>query len=1151
MVMADDITLTVRVRDMARGEFQRIDHQLDRLRRNMHQVGQNSTQASSRMDRLGRSMDDVRGRMQRMAATGRTTSSELQHMRNSLRMANRELSNAARMGEITRDQYRRLRNQVDDTRTTFDRLAQNTRRVGGSLGDVGNNGTLVGKTFGNMRAKLIGVAVVLAASLLPTIGALAPMLAGVAAVVGVAALAFSGLSKPTKQLGKDEKEFKKGLKPLMKDFEGLQKTARKALLPELTKSFKNVGKAITAMNPVIKIGGKALGDLVDKVAKGVSSKDFMGPFLKNVKMGTDWLGKFAGSFGTFLTEFFKFGAKSKPALDAWQNLLGGFLDRGLPGMFKNMESGIKGSSDYLNGLASLINDGLLPGLGTLIGKFMEAFGPTLGKILTVAGQSFNEISKDIGDMFTALAPVGKFLGNVVVDFLDLGRIANGVFFDLIKILGGTFLQTITDVFGGDKFSSFKAGAESLSTWVQNNEGAIREFFTTVASTIIDMVNAGVQGFPSLLSALKLFVQASLGSFDVFISGAATAFGWLPGIGDDLKEANKKFDEFSAKAVSGLDTAIGASKDFAQKFNENTKGAHLRLNVDQAKQALEDIKSKLKDPALTKERRAKLNADKSQAEQNVKEAERALAEFNKKKARAKLGADAHSFFDVAGQVQRFRLAAKKAKVTANDQASGRLSFIQRLLNNINGTVARTTVVTSYQQIRNKGYSGNSATGGHARGGPIRRYADGGGPVSGPGTDSSDSIPAMLSDGEYVVRASAVRKYGQSFMDALNSGSLRPQGFARGGHLSRAQRRAQDRAKAAAKAERDARGQMSGQFGISFFGKIAGYQHTPFEVNAGKPQSLGDLVSALNSLRGQIKAAFHGRTEGGLLHRLTSAGKALIKYEKKLGDVNKKLDGAKTKLNDLKDAAASLRDSVTSGVLSATDITKVATGSDKNITMTDVMAQMRQNVDKSSAFAKSLGDLRSKGVSKDIINQIAQAGIEGGGLETATAILSGSSSDIAALNQMQSQINAAAKSAGKTAADSMYGAGIKAAQGLVDGLTKKQKDIEKAMMRIAKAMEKALKHALGIKSPSRVMMKVGHHTAEGFALGIQKNRRVSSAWESMLNTPAGGAARSGAGGGGGQYVIPIYIGGKFFDEVILDTNRRVVRTRGGDVQKVFGK
>ena len=46
--------------------------------------------------------------------------------------------------------------------------------------------------------------------------------------------------------------------------------------------------------------------------------------------------------------------------------------------------------------------------------------------------------------------------------------------------------------------------------------------------------------------------------------------------------------------------------------------------------------------------------------------------------------------------------------------------------------------------------------------------GGGYVSGPGTATSDSIPARLSAGEYVLRADAVRRVGVDFLHALNGG-----------------------------------------------------------------------------------------------------------------------------------------------------------------------------------------------------------------------------------------------------------------------------------------------------------------------------------------------------------------------------------------------
>lgn len=54
--------------------------------------------------------------------------------------------------------------------------------------------------------------------------------------------------------------------------------------------------------------------------------------------------------------------------------------------------------------------------------------------------------------------------------------------------------------------------------------------------------------------------------------------------------------------------------------------------------------------------------------------------------------------------------------------------------------------------------------------------GGGPVYGPGTGTSDDVPALLSNGEYVVNARATARY-RAVLDAMNGGGL--PGFAVGG------------------------------------------------------------------------------------------------------------------------------------------------------------------------------------------------------------------------------------------------------------------------------------------------------------------------------------------------------------------------------------
>ena len=87
----------------------------------------------------------------------------------------------------------------------------------------------------------------------------------------------------------------------------------------------------------------------------------------------------------------------------------------------------------------------------------------------------------------------------------------------------------------------------------------------------------------------------------------------------------------------------------------------------------------------------------------------------------------------------------------------------------GVTATTTTTTT-----------GGATSSPGAGPDVQSRADGG-HIRGPGTETSDSIPAMLSDGEYVVKARSVKQYGTGFMDAINNGRLDGGGFAEGGPI----------------------------------------------------------------------------------------------------------------------------------------------------------------------------------------------------------------------------------------------------------------------------------------------------------------------------------------------------------------------------------
>ncbi|HDR0690399.1 TPA: tape measure protein [Pasteurella multocida] len=94
----------------------------------------------------------------------------------------------------------------------------------------------------------------------------------------------------------------------------------------------------------------------------------------------------------------------------------------------------------------------------------------------------------------------------------------------------------------------------------------------------------------------------------------------------------------------------------------------------------------------------------------------------------------------------------------------------------------TIVNSMAQIaaQQLAMQATSAIGGFigAAGGAVAAAT--GGYITGPGTGTSDSIPARLSNGEYVIRAASVSRYGVDFLHAINRGQLRK--YSTGGLVS---------------------------------------------------------------------------------------------------------------------------------------------------------------------------------------------------------------------------------------------------------------------------------------------------------------------------------------------------------------------------------
>lgn len=135
----------------------------------------------------------------------------------------------------------------------------------------------------------------------------------------------------------------------------------------------------------------------------------------------------------------------------------------------------------------------------------------------------------------------------------------------------------------------------------------------------------------------------------------------------------------------------------------------------------------------------------------------------------LGADV-SVGDVKRLQEQYDLTPKQVEtiLEAIDRAGGTIDFVKARLADLDGNRADVYLYTHETTIRKVTTQLNRAGGAYA----------GGGSVTGPGTATSDSIPAYLSNGEYVVRAAAVEKYGVAMFDRLNA-----MHFAEGGSVQR--------------------------------------------------------------------------------------------------------------------------------------------------------------------------------------------------------------------------------------------------------------------------------------------------------------------------------------------------------------------------------
>lgn len=166
-------------------------------------------------------------------------------------------------------------------------------------------------------------------------------------------------------------------------------------------------------------------------------------------------------------------------------------------------------------------------------------------------------------------------------------------------------------------------------------------------------------------------------------------------------------------------------------------------------------------------------------------------------------------------------------------------------------------------------------------------------------------------------------------------------------------------------------------------------------------------------------------------------------------------------------------------------KVVNGVQQALTATDITDSMRERLNKVRAFQENLRQLLAMGLSESAYKQLVDAGVETGGAY-AEAILKGGQGSVSEINNLTSQFEAEASNMGSAASTFMYQAGVDAAQGLVDGLTSLSAELETAAYNLGLAVAQAVRDALGIASPSRVLMADMEHVGDGAVIGLDNQQ-----------------------------------------------------------------
>ena len=248
------------------------------------------------------------------------------------------------------------------------------------------------------------------------------------------------------------------------------------------------------------------------------------------------------------------------------------------------------------------------------------------------------------------------------------------------------------------------------------------------------------------------------------------------------------------------------------------------------------------------------------------------------------------------------------------------------------------------------------------------------------------------------------------------------------------------------------------------------------------SRDEIRATSRSLADEIWAAFEGKKtdkDKNLVRMVSETNDRLLRLATKRDSLKRQLSSAQDLLETRIAARDQLRISARTAAQNASSLSSLGL-EPKEVTASSIRVGLQQKLAKLRQFRRYVEGLAKRGLNRNLMRQILLMGPDEG-YAYASALAGMSTAEFKQVNALQREIDTEADTVGKVGSNALYGAGIQAAQGLVNGLKSQQSAIEAQMIEIAKGMERAIKKALGIKSPSRVAHGIGLNFGQGLSGG----------------------------------------------------------------------